>query len=187
MMRKHESANNTGHVLFKTLWAWDLWLAGGLGIMFGIAWYVFEQLEATWPVLIPVATASFGIAYLAWNQRGKLRDRLSLSTYGEVLRMADEDEERAMLPYSVVIYLGLASGGWAAAIAIAVGGIESRTLQSILMGLTMFGFAWAFFGLVSLIHHSRVHDRLAARLERTQEQLASEQRLRSADVNHNSQ
>ena len=174
------ASQHSPRFLLRALWGWDLWLALVLGVLFGYVWLTLESLTASWTHVVPVVVASLGVAYISWRQRTSLRSRLD-SDFGELLRISDPVEDSATLPYTVVIYVAFASAAWSTVTAIVIGGLDSRAWQAVLMAGTMFWFAWAFFGVIHLVHHSRAVDRSTARMASIREQLESDQRMMDDD------
>jgi hypothetical protein len=68
---------------------------------------------------------------------------------------------------------------WSGLLATFIEVVDSRVIQSLLLGVSVWLLAWAGFGTPSLASHSSRHDALTAKIESMREKLAAEQRERT--------
>lgn len=122
------------------------------------------------------ALVSVALAGLAWNQWNQLRSRLSGSDYGELLRIADESEEEVRMPYLIVRFVAISSALWSGLLATFIEVVDSKPIESVLLGVSVWLLAWSGIGVLSLAIHSSSHDKMIAEVESMREKLEAEQR-----------
>lgn len=167
----------SGTVLLKTMAHWDMW--GGFilaaAIILALA---LVDVEVRWEWFATLTVFSMSLAVLAWNQWNSLSSKLRGSDYGELLRLTDESEISARLPYKVTFFVSLASAFSSVVSAIVIGTTADRPLEVALSGVSVFLLAWAALGVWSLALVSGRHDSLLARMDSIREEMAASQRAR---------
>jgi len=180
MTHKAESEPPIASLALRSMWHWDFWAALALGLVVGVGW-MLTDFEPRWEWIAPVIGLSVTMAGLAWSQRNSLRSRLQGSDYGELLRLTDRTETEVRMPYSIVLYVSLASAFWSTFTAIVIGAANSETVEALLLAITAWLAAWSGLGVWSLAIHSSRHDRTMAEIEAMREDIEASQRHYEAE------
>lgn len=154
---------------------WDLFVALVLGVLMSVFWSV-TNYAAQWALVTTAAVVSITLAGLAWSQWNQLRSRLSGSDYGELLRIADQSETEVRLPYLIVRYVAIVSALWSGLVATFIEVVDSRPIEAVLLGVSVWLLAWSGLGALSLAIHASRHDKMIAQVESMREELEAEQR-----------
>ena len=155
---------------------WDLFLAAVVASVVTVALSI-RDLDPQWVWLTPVAGATMVILGTAWRQRATLRNSLSASYYGELVRVVDKDESEVRLPYTLTILIAAIATALAATSAVIVEVVDSDVVSYSMLGISSFFASWAFFGLLVLIRLSDLHEREIAGLQAEAEEMRSLQAL----------
>ena len=175
MTHKFESEAPTASLAVRSMWHWDLWAALAAGLTVVLGW-LLTDFRPEWGWVVPVIALSVTMTGLAWTQRNSLRSRLQGSDYGELLRLADRTETEVRMPFSIVLYVSLASALWSTITAIFIEAVNNEVVEALLLGITAWLAAWTGLGMWSLAIHSGRHDRTMAEIEAMREELEASQR-----------
>ena len=173
-------------VLLRSMWSWDLWAALLFGLAVAIAAITIDfQPKREW--IAPVFVLSCTVLAIAVRQRTNLRNRLRGTNYGELLRVVDQTETEARMPYEITIWVAVASVIVSAPLAVTIEEICQRwAIVTTLTGLSVF-FIWSGSSLLSVLRLTALHDKNEALLESKREALESAQRQYEAERRHKGQ
>lgn len=175
MTRCRDNGRSTKLVVASVL-HWDLFFAVAVAAVVTIV-LVTRDLNPQWVWLTPVSGGCLVILGTAWRQRAALRNSLSDSHYGELLRIADQDESEVRRPYTLTILIAAIAAALAATSAVVVEVVSSNVASYVVLGISSFFGSWSFFGLVTLIRLSDLHERQTAELQAKAEEVRSFQDL----------
>ena len=161
--------------LCRSMWSWDLWLALACGAVVAIASTTIDfEPKRAW-----IAPA-FGLSCLAFTvaiqQQHNLRKRLHGSDYGELLRITDQTETKARMPYIITRWVAVASLVCSVPTIVIIEAVTQEWLVPTLLTVVAVVSLWSFFAMLSILRLVSVHDKLAAELESYKEQLDAAER-----------
>ena len=172
-MKKERSRTRRTGQLLSVILSWDFFGAAVSAVALFAAWMLTGDLQGGRAYFLAGVPASLVITGLAWTQLNTLAQWLASGDgYGEIVRMSDPSEDRAYLPFRVVITVSLLSTVVCLVGAILVEGTDARTTLAVLHAAALFLFVWALLGFWSLLKIVNDHRRLRARVQRTREQAA---------------
>ena len=166
--------------LLRSMWSWDLWLALLFGLIVAVVSITLDfQPKRTW--IAPLLGVSCMVLAIAVKQRTNLRNRLRGSNYGELLRIMDQTETEARMPYSITIWVAVASIICSAPMTIVIESVCQKWAIVALLTLLTIVFVWSCAALLSVLRLSGLHDDHEAWLEAQKEELQSAQREYEAE------
>jgi len=159
------------------MWSWDLWLALACGGVVAIASTTIDfEPKRAW-----IAPA-FGLSCLTFTvaiqQQHNLRKRLEGSDYGELLRISDQTEMQARMPYAITRWVAVTSLVCSGPTIVVIEAVTQEWLVSTLLTIVAVVSLWSFFAMLSILRLVSIHDRNAAELESYKEQLEATERQR---------
>jgi len=166
---------SSASALLRSVWSWDLWIALLVGFVVAVASSTVDnQPKRAW--IAPVCILSCTVLAISVKQRTNLRNRLRGSNYGELLRISDQTETEARMPYEISIWVAIASVVLSAPLTVAIEEIGQRwAIVTTLTGLSIV-FVWSGAALLSVLRLSSLHDKNEALIESRRETLKSAQR-----------
>ena len=184
MIGRRDSAHVS--LLLRSMWSWDLLVALVIGLVVAVASSTIDiQPKRAW--IAPVFVLSCTALAIAVRQRTNLRNRLRGSDYGEVLRIIDQTESEARMPYEITIWVAIAAVICSAPLAVAIEEICQRwAITATLTGLSIV-FVWSGAALLSVLRLTALHDKNEALLESQREALKSAQRQYEAEQRQENQ
>lgn len=164
-------------ILFRSIWSWDLWLALACGAVVAIASTTLDfEPKRVW--IAPAFGLSCLVLTVTVQQQNNLRKRLHSSDYGELLRITDQTETQARMPYLITRWLAVASLVCSGPTIVVIEAVTQEWLVPTLLTIVALVSLWAFFAMLSILRLVSVHDKYAAELESYKEQLDAAQRQR---------
>lgn len=173
-------------LLLRSMWNWDLWAALIVGLVVAVASSTIDiQPKRAW--IAPVFVLSCTALAIAVRQRTNLRNRLRGSDYGEVLRIIDQTESEARMPYEITIWVAIAAVICSAPLAVVIEEICQRWAITTTLTVLSIVFVWSSAALLSVLRLTALHDKNEALLESKREALKSAQRQHEAEQRQKNQ
>ena len=173
-------------VLLGSVLGWDLWMALLVGLIVAVASSTIDfQPKGAW--IAPTFVVSCMAFAVAVRQRTNLRNRLRESNYGELLRIMDQTESEARMPYSITIWIAVASVLCTAPTALVIESVYQKWAITTLLTVLSTVFVWSCGALLSVLKLSSLHDDHEAWIESQREKLQSTQRQYEAEQRRKSQ
>lgn len=167
-------------ILLQSMWSWDLWIALLVGLLVMILSSILDfQPKREW--IAPVFVLSCIVLPISITQRTNFRNRMRGSDYGELLGISDEAETKARMPYTVAIWVTLASIACSGPVALTIEAVCAKWAITTILAVVSTIFAWSFMALLSIVRLSALHDKHEARLQHRREALESAQRQYEAE------